>query len=117
MRPGAALPPHRQFFLPGDCYGGALTATARYPGTRGNSITIVVTALPDEEDSFQVDTIVDAEVVDRQTAATVEQLTPNDWVSWSGTGALAASAGTPLTGGSLMARCPAPDMRCISHCH
>lgn len=77
-----------------------LTATARYPGTRGNSITIVVTALPDEEDSFQVDTIVDAEVVDRQTAATVEQLTPNDWVSWSGTGALAASAGTPLTGGS-----------------
>lgn len=77
-----------------------LTATAIYPGVRGNDISVSVTALTDPEDSFLVQTLVDGAVVDEQTAATVEDLTPNEWVQWSGTGALAANTGTALTGGA-----------------
>ena len=44
--------------------------------------------------------MVDAEVVDQQTAETVDALTSNDWVDFSGTGALTAATGTALTGGS-----------------
>ena len=69
-----------------------LTATAKYPGTRGNDISIVITELTTPEDTFTVSTVVDGEIVDQQTAETVEDLTPNDWVTWSGTGALAATS-------------------------
>lgn len=77
-----------------------LTATAKYPGTRGNDISIVITELTTPADTFTVSTVVDGEIVDQQTAETVEELVPNDWVTWSGTGALAASVGTPLTNGA-----------------
>lgn len=77
-----------------------LTATAKYPGTRGNDISIVITELTTPEDTYTVSTVMDGEIVDQQTAKTVEGLVPNDWVTWSGTGALAASVGTPLTNGA-----------------
>lgn len=78
---------------------GVLTATALYPGVRGNDITIVITDVVDDEGSFTVSTIVDGNIVDEQTGANVSDLVANDWVSWSGTGALTATVGTPLTGG------------------
>ena len=76
-----------------------LTATAVYPGVRGNDISIAVTALTDPENSFQVSTIVDGDIVDSQVGKTVSDLTANAWVTFSGTGALVANVGTPLTGG------------------
>lgn len=76
-----------------------LTATAKYPGIRGNDISVVVTELTEPADTFTVSTVVDGQVVDQQTAETVEDLAANDWVTFSGTGALAANTGTPLTGG------------------
>ena len=79
---------------------GALTATALYPGARGNDITIVITEDVDNEGSFQVSTVVDGYIMDEQTAATVENLVANDWVTWSGTGALTATVGAPLVGGA-----------------
>lgn len=79
---------------------GNLTATAKYPGARGNDITIVVTAEPDAE-TFTVDTIVDGDVVDEQVGiATVAGLIANAWVTWGGTGALTATTGSALTGGA-----------------
>ena len=77
-----------------------LTITAAYAGTRGNDITVTITELTDPEGSFTVSTIVDGNVVDQQTAATVEGLTANAWVTFAGTGALAESAGVTLTGGT-----------------
>lgn len=77
-----------------------LTVTAKYPGVRGNDITVAIVADPDNEDSFFVNTIVDGTIVDQQSAETTDTLTANDWVTFSGTGALAANAGTPLTGGA-----------------
>ena len=77
-----------------------LTATAKYPGVRGNDISIVITELTDLEDAFAVSTVVGGEIVDQQTAKTVEELSANDWVAWSGTGALAATVGKALSGGA-----------------
>lgn len=79
---------------------GTLTATAKYPGVRGNDITIVVTEDVDDEGSFFVSTVVDGEIQDQQSAETVADLVPNDWVDWSGTGALTATVGAPLTSGA-----------------
>lgn len=79
---------------------GALTATAKYPGVRGNDITIVITEDVDNEDSFFVSTVVDGEIQDQQTAKTADELTANDWVVFSGTGALAATVGAPLVDGA-----------------
>ena len=78
---------------------GVLTATAKYPGVRGNDITIVITEDVDDEGSFMVSTVVDNVIQDEQTAATVADLVANDWVTWSGTGDLTATVGAPLTGG------------------
>lgn len=79
---------------------GTLTATAKYPGVRGNDITIVATEDVDNEGSFFVSTVVDGEIQDQQSAETVADLVPNDWVDWSGTGALTATVGAPLTSGA-----------------
>lgn len=78
---------------------GVLTATALYPGVRGNDITVVVTEEVDAE-TFTVSTVVDGSIVDEQTNITnVADLGPNAWVTWSGTGAVTATTGTALTGG------------------
>ena len=78
---------------------GVLTATALYPGVRGNDINIVVTEEVDG-DTFTVSTVVDGNVVDEQTGiVNVSDLTANSWVTWSGTGAVTATTGTALTGG------------------
>lgn len=79
---------------------GSLTATAKYPGTRGNDITIVVTDLTEPEDSFQVSTVVDGRIVDSQIIETINQLVTNDWVTFSGTGAPTATVGAPMAGGA-----------------
>lgn len=79
---------------------GALTATALYPGSFGNNITIVITADPDNEGSFAVSTVVNGEIADTQTAETADTLTANEYVSFSGTGALTATVGAPLVGGA-----------------
>lgn len=79
---------------------GVLTATAKYVGARGNDITIVITADADNEGSFFVSTVVDGEIQDQQSAATVADLVNNDWVDFSGTGDLTATVGAPLVGGT-----------------
>lgn len=78
---------------------GNLTATAVYPGARGNDISVVITELTDPESSFLVTTVVDGVIVDQQTGAQVSDLVANNWVTWSGSGALAATTGVSLAGG------------------
>lgn len=77
---------------------GALTATAKYPGSRGNSLTLVVAA-QEEGDLFTVSLLLDGSAVWQQSAARVEELADNDWADFSGSGALTAGVGTPFTGG------------------
>ena len=90
--------------------GNTLAATAKYFGVRGNDLSIVVSADPDNNSShvkFYVQTLLQGEVVDSQTleasAATValSGLVDNDWVSFTTkTGNAFATAGISLTGGS-----------------
>lgn len=74
--------------------------TAKYGGVRGNSIKVVITANVDDETAFDVQTLIDTAVVDRQTAKTAADLVDNDYIVWNKEAGLALTAATPLTGGS-----------------
>ncbi len=78
---------------------GDLTATAKYIGTFGNNITIIVSADPDVANTFTVQTVVNGVVQDAQRVTGISDLVANNFVTFSGTGSLTASAGTALTGG------------------
>lgn len=77
-----------------------LTVTAKHGGLRGNDVTISVATNVDDNSKFDVKTFVSGVEMDSQTVATVQVLQANDWVAFSGTGAPAATAGAPLTGGT-----------------
>lgn len=74
-----------------------LTATAKYAGVVGNSISVAVVA---NGSAFDVITYYKGAEKDRQTVTTVASLDDNDWVDFSGTGNVAANAGTTLSTGT-----------------
>lgn len=77
---------------------GNLTATAKYTGTRGNDLKVVIEA---KDSKFTVSTFLGTTMMDQQTAVSkVEDLENNALVTFSGAGALAATAGVSLAGGS-----------------
>lgn len=76
-------------------------AKAKYSGTRGNAIQIVVSANVDNTALFDVSTYFDGELVDKQTGVSgIGGLADNDYVTWITTAKLAVTAGTSLTGGT-----------------
>lgn len=79
---------------------GNLTATAKYGGTRGNDISIVIEENIDEVGAFDVKTYVDGKLVDSQTGKLVADLVANHFVVFSGNGALVVAQGSSLIGGS-----------------
>ncbi|AZS14221.1 phage tail sheath family protein [Paenibacillus lutimineralis] len=79
---------------------GTLTATAKYGGKRGNDLQIVIQSSLDYEGFFEVKTLLDGEKVDVQTVETAEKLLANEFVEFSGSGALTETAGTALEGGA-----------------
>lgn len=74
-----------------------LTVSAKYGGLKGNNIQI---AIVENGNKFDVVTFYQTEEQDRQTVAAAEELLDNDWVDFTGTGELTASAGAFLTGGT-----------------
>lgn len=79
---------------------GSLTATAKYSGVRGNDISVIVASSVDVPGSFEVSTLLSGVAMNKQIVLNIAGLVSNDWVVWSGTGTLTASAGTPLAGGT-----------------
>lgn len=78
---------------------GDLNFSAKYPGARGNDITVIVTE--EVDNTFTVSTAVDGEIVDTQIGITaISDLRENNWVTWSGTGDITANTGVTLTGGA-----------------
>lgn len=75
-------------------------ATAKYGGTRGNSIKIVIAANVDEPTDYDVTTMLDDTIVDEQTVSSASELEDNDYVTWKTDATLAVTAGTPLTNGA-----------------
>lgn len=79
---------------------GGITLSAKYGGVRGNALAVKITANVDEPGTFDVSTILEGIEVDRQNVVNIAGLKGNNWVEFSGTGALVASAGIPLVGGT-----------------
>lgn len=80
-----------------------LYATALYRGSRGNSLNIVIEAAEGstvETPLYDVSTRLDGTVVDLQTASTIGELKPNDYVSFLPSASITLTAGTPLSGGT-----------------
>ena len=77
---------------------GGITATAKYPGTRGNDIKVAVLTNPDG--GFDVVTYLDGVEMDNQTVTAISGLAANDYVVFSGTGDISAAAAAALTGGT-----------------
>lgn len=80
---------------------GALTATARYGGARGNSLKVTVTANP--VSGYDVTVYLGTEIVSQyEGLSTITELIAeeDEWILFSGTGNLAVNAGMALTGGA-----------------
>lgn len=89
------------FRLNGDGVKASNTyATAKYAGTRGNDIKIIIQKNVDDEIKFDVKTVLDTIIVDEQTVKTASELVDNDYVSFKTTATLAVTAGTAMTGGT-----------------
>lgn len=77
---------------------GNLVATAKYAGTFGNRLSVDIAEV--DTDVFKVTTYLDGKSVDAQTVEAITGLSANDYVTWSGSGTLAANTGVALAGGS-----------------
>lgn len=69
-------------------------------GTRGNDLQLVIASNVDEPTKFDVTLYLGTTKVDFQTVATAADLVDNDFVKYDKTATLAATAGTPFTGGT-----------------
>ncbi|MNB86510.1 Phage tail sheath protein [compost metagenome] len=81
---------------------GGVKATAVHGGTRGNDLTIVISSNIDDENKFDIKTLLQGTEVDRQTVASAAELADNAFVSFeeNGSEGLQAAASIPLAGGS-----------------
>lgn len=75
-------------------------ATAKYAGTRGNDIKIIVKKNVDDENAFDVITVLGSETVDKQTVKLATELIDNNWVTFKKEASLEITAGVPLAGGT-----------------
>ncbi|MHC9388436.1 phage tail sheath family protein [Clostridioides difficile] len=75
-------------------------ATAKYSGTRGNDLKVIVTTNIDDNTKFDVVTLLDNKKVDTQIAKVITDLEDNDYVNWKKDATLEASAGLVFTGGA-----------------
>ncbi len=78
-------------------------ATAKYPGSRGNALRLVITENENSTDDaplFDVATYLEAAQVDKQLAiGAMSDLQPNPYLDWLPEAELTLTAGAPLTGG------------------
>lgn len=76
-------------------------AEAKYCGTRGNDLKIVISANPDQSSHFDVATYLGTMKVDEQVNVSgASDLVPNDFVTFKSSATLAVTAGSALTNGT-----------------
>ena len=75
-------------------------ATAKYTGTRGNDLKVVIENAVDLESGYTVSLYLDTTLVDQQTVATAADLVNNDYVDWKTDASLAVTAGEKLSTGT-----------------
>lgn len=77
-----------------------LVINAKYSGTKGDNINIVIQNNIDEPSKFDVITIFEGNKVDKQLVEDIKELKANDYVEFKGTGDIKATAGLPLKNGT-----------------
>lgn len=76
-------------------------ATAKYCGTRGNELKVVIQKNADTEKYFDVMVYLDTQkVFEQKGVSTMNELVENDWITWKNEAVLAVTAGTKLAGGT-----------------
>lgn len=75
-------------------------ATAKYSGTRGNDLKVIVTTNIDDNTKFDVVTLLDNKKIDIQVAKVITDLQDNNYITWKKDATLEASAGLVFTGGT-----------------
>lgn len=75
-------------------------ATAKYAGTRGNDLKIIVQKNVDDNTKYDVKTLFGSTTVDKQTVSSSIELVSNDYVVFKDVETLEATAGMALTGGT-----------------
>ena len=79
---------------------GSLTATALYEGTRGNDLSIIIAADPDDPTTYEIRTVIDGATVDSQIFTALSEIVDNAWIDFSASGTtITETSGTSLTGG------------------
>lgn len=75
-------------------------ATAKYEGDLGNSLRVQLDNDPNNTGKYTAKTYLNADLMDTQAnIANAEDIKDNDWIVFTGTGAITAAAGGSLTGG------------------
>ena len=76
-------------------------ATAKYCGTRGNDLKVVISNNVEEEEKFDVSLYIDdTTLLDKQTVSQMSELVDNDYVTWKSGASLSETAGEPLSTGT-----------------
>ena len=76
-------------------------ATAKYCGTRGNNLKVVISNNIEEEEKFDVSLYIDdTTLLDKQTVSQMSELVDNDYVTWKSGASLSETAGEPLSTGT-----------------
>lgn len=75
-------------------------ATAKHAGIRGNDLKIIIQKNVDDETKYDVKTVLETSVVDKQTVTNASELVSNDYVTFKEVEALEITAGMALTGGT-----------------
>ena len=76
-------------------------ATAKYCGTRGNNLKVVISNNVEEEEKFDVSLYIDdTTLLDKQTVSQMSELVDNDYVTWKSGASLSETAGEPLSTGT-----------------
>lgn len=88
-------------------------ATAKYAGSRGNSIKIKIAKNVDNSTKWDVTTYFDGVSVDMQTVAKGDDLKANDYVTWKSGITLEAEAGLIMSGGESAAVTALNHQKCI----
>lgn len=75
-------------------------AKAKYNGTRGNDLRIIIQANVDDPALYDVFTYMGIDRLDEQTVSSMADLEDNDFVIWKRSASLALTASMPLSGGT-----------------
>lgn len=75
-------------------------AVAKYPGTRGNDLKVIIQGNVDDSTKYDVSLYLDNSRLETQTAAAAADLVDNDYVIWKKDATLTTTAGEGLKGGT-----------------